>query len=199
VDGLLRQMLRYSDNASANALEVWLGGSTSGGSGRIDALLHSIGLHDTIMYGGYELNTYRPIPARIEEQPSFGVGKYTTAYDLSTLFRDIWLASGGKGPLREAHPGFSAADARYLIWLLAHVSDAPKLDRFVGRSPSVAVVHKAGWIDSARHDAGLVFWPGGVFVASVMTWSPYGMSTAADTFAGRCSAVALARFRHHGG
>ena len=30
-------------------------------------------------------------------------------------------------------------------------------------------MHKAGWISYARHDAGLVYWPGGVFVAAVMT------------------------------
>ena len=48
--------------------------------------------------------------------------------------------------------------------------DTPKLDTTVERSRDVAVLHKAGWINAARHDAGLVFWRGGVFVVSVMTW-----------------------------
>jgi Beta-lactamase enzyme family len=200
LDDLMRQMITYSDNASANALEVWLGGSTSGGGARVDALLRTIGLHDTIMYGGYELGTYaRSIPLRVDEQPSFGVGKYTTAWDLARLFRAIWLASGGKGPLRTTHSGVTSADARYLLWLLDHVRDTPKLDRVVGRLGGVAVLHKAGWIDSARHDVGLVFWHGGVFVAAVMTWSPNGIGTSADVLAGRCASVALERFRHlHG-
>jgi beta-lactamase class A len=200
VDSLLRRMIGASDNASANALEVWLAGSTSAGSDRINALMRSIGLRDTIMYGGYETGTFaRRIPVRVDDQPDFGFGKYTTAWDLSSLFRSVWLASGGRGPLRSQRSGFSAADGRYLLWLLGHVRDSPKLDRVVGRRNGVAVLHKAGWIDAARHDAGLVFWPGGVFVASVMTWSPSGTGLASDVLAGRCAAVALQRFRRlHG-
>jgi len=194
LDDLLRQMLVNSDNASANALEVWLGGSTSGGGARVDALMRAIGLRDTIMYGGYEIGTYgREIPVRVEERPSFGVGKYTTARDLARLYRAIWLASGGRGPLG-SHSGFTRADARYLLWLLGRVRDTPKLDRVAGRPAGIVVLHKAGWIDEARHDAGLVFWPGGVFVASVLTWNPSGAGSSSDVLAGRCATVALARF-----
>jgi beta-lactamase class A len=193
---LLRQMITLSDNASANALEVWLGGSTGGGSVRVNGLMRSIGLRDTIMYGGYEIGTIaRRIPLRVEEQPAFGFGKYTTAWDLASLFRAIWLASGNRGPLRTTASGFTAADARYLLWLLGHVHDTPKLDRIVQRSRDVVVVHKAGWIDSARHDAGLVFWRGGVFVASVMTWSSRGAGVSSDVLAGRCAKAALDRFQ----
>ncbi len=194
VDDLLRDALVESDNAAANALEVWIGGSTSAGGARVDGLMRSIGLRDTIMYGGYELGTdARGIPVRVEQQPSFGVGKYTTAADLATLDRAIWLASAGRGPLHRN--GVTTGEARYLLWLLGRVRDTPKLDRLVGRHGNVAVLHKAGWIDAARHDAGLVFWPGGVFVASVLTWSPNGAGPSSDVLAGRCAEAALARFR----
>lgn len=200
LDGLLSDTIVVSDNASANALEVWLGGSTGGGSDRVNTLMRSIGLRNTTMYGGYEIGTYaRRIPLEVDEQPDFGFGKYTTAWDLATLFRAIWLASGNHGPLRAAHSGFSAADARYLLWLLGHVRDSPKLDRIVGRSPGVTVLHKAGWVDAARHDAGLVFWHGGVFVASVLTWRPRGAGVSSDILAGRCADAALTRLRRlHG-
>jgi beta-lactamase class A len=195
VGQLLHSMLVYSDNASANALEVSLGGSTGGGSHRIDALMRSIGMTDSLMYGGYETGKYaRSIPWRVDSQPSFGVGKYTTASDLATLLRSIWLASAGQGPLHSTRPGFTPDDARYLLWLLAHVRDTAKLDGIVGDESGIAVLHKAGWIDAARHDAGLVFWPGGVFVASVMTWNAAGDGISADRLAGRCAAKALARF-----
>lgn len=198
LDDLLQRTLVDSDNVAANALEVWLGGSTSGGGARVDALMRSIGLRDTIMYGGYELGTdSRRVPLEVEDEPSFGEGKYTTAADLASLLRAIWLASGGRGPLH--HAGATNGDARYLLWILGRVRDTPKLDRLVGRSTGVAVLHKAGWIDSARHDAGLVFWPGGVFVASVLTWREAGAGTSSDVLAGRCAAVALARFRGLGG
>ena len=195
VDALLRQMILFSDNASANALEVWLAGSTSAGSDRVNALMRSIGLTDSLMYGGYETHTFRKIPLRVDEQPAFGIGKYTTAWDLASLLRSVWLAAGARGPLREAQPGFTAADGRYLLWLLGHVRDTAKLDRTVRERPDVAVLHKAGWVDTARHDAGLVFWQGGVFVASVMTWRPSGAGVSSDVLAGKCAAAALARFR----
>ena len=104
-------MITHSDNASANALEVWLAGSTSAGSQRVNALMRSIGLVDSEMYGGYELRTLSArIPVRVEQQPAFGFGKHTTAWDMASLLRAVWLASGGLGPLREAQPGFTAAD-----------------------------------------------------------------------------------------
>jgi hypothetical protein len=79
--------------------------------------------------------------------------------------------------------------------VLAGVADHGKLDRRVGRMRGIVVAHKAGWIDSARHDAGLVFWRGGVYVAAVMTYRSWGVGTASDVLAGDVSAAALARFR----
>jgi Beta-lactamase enzyme family len=197
VGGLLREMIIPSDDAAANKLEVWLAGSTSAGSHVVNGLMSSIGMTDSIMYGGYEVRSLSsgPIPIRVDEAPAFGVGKYTTAADMATLHRAIWLASANRGPLRRRQPGFTAADARHLLWLLAHVRDTPKLDRAVRAERDVHVLHKAGWISSGRHDTGLVFWRGGVFVASVMTWRSSGAGASSDVLAGRVAAVSLQRFR----
>jgi len=203
LDGLLRQMLTYSDNAAANATERYYGGSTSGGSALVNSMMRSLGLVDTEMYGGYELDSLGgpsrapagPIPLRIDSQPSWGSGKKTSAYDLASLLRNVWLASGGRGPLRTAQPGFSAADGRYLLYLLAHVRDPGKIDREVGRIPGVLVLHKAGWINSARHDNGIVLWPGGALVVTVMTHRSAGAGVASDVLAGKVASVALRRFR----
>jgi beta-lactamase class A len=198
VGGLLRDLITVSDDAAANALEVWLAGSTSAGSDRVNALMRSIGLEDSIMYGGYEVRSPSGrggIPVRVDDQPAFGVGKYTTAFDMASLWRAIWLASGNRGPLRSKQPGLTAADARYLLWLLAHVRDTPKLDTTLRGRSRIAVLHKAGWISQARHDTGLVFWRGGVFVAGVMTWNAYGSGRSADLLAGRIAVAALERFR----
>jgi hypothetical protein len=152
------------------------------------------------MYGGYEVRSLSGrIPVRADEQPAFGVGKYTTAWDMAALWRALWLASGGLGPLRSAQPGLTPEDARYLLWLTAHVRDAPKLDRAAYGRRDVAVLHKAGWIATSRHDTGLVFWRGGVFVAAVMTWSRSGAGVSSDALAGRVAATALRRFRAIGG
>jgi hypothetical protein len=57
------------------------------------------------------------------------------------------------------------------------------------------VLHKAGWIDPARHDAGLVVWHGGIFVAAVLTYDGAGAGTRSDVLAGRVAQAALRRFR----
>ncbi len=200
VDRLLRRMLIPSDNDAANTLEIWLAGSTSAGGRLVTSMMERLGLDDTLMYGGYERElSAAGIPLRVDEQPSWGIGKRTSARDLAGLLRAVWLASGGAGRLRSVVPGFTPADARYLLYLLAHVADPGKLDRRVGAVSGVRVLHKAGWIDAARHDAGLVFWPGGVFVASVLTYRAAGAGVASDVLAGRVAGVALARFARGGG
>jgi hypothetical protein len=203
LDRLLRQMLTTSDNAAANGTERFFGGSTSGGSALVNTMMQSLGLVDTEMYGGYELDAHGDlrrrlaggIPLRIDSQPSFERGKQTSANDLASLLRAVWLASGGRGLLRAAQPGFTATDARYLLYLLAHVRDPGKLDREVGRVVGVRVLHKAGWIDVARHDNGIILWPGGALVVTVMTYRVAGAGSSSDVLAGRVAAAALHRFR----
>jgi beta-lactamase class A len=199
VDSLLRSMLISSDNAAANQLEVFFGGSTSGGSAKVNAMMRSLGLVDSEMYGGYELNTRttaRGIPIRSESQPPIFNTKYTTAWDLGRLARFIHLAAGGRGPLIRRIGGFSASEARYLLYVLAHVSDRAKLARFLPKN--VVVAHKAGWIKTSRHDNGIVYWPGGALVAAVLTWSPSGVGPASDVLAGRVARAALNRFKSSG-
>jgi Beta-lactamase enzyme family len=190
-DRLLRGAIVNSDNVAANALEVLFGGSTSGGSHRVNSLMRALGLGDSEMYGGYIPGTLartRPIPLRVDERPYFGLGKFTSAYDLAQLFAYVHLAAEGKGRLARRHSGFTSADARYLLYLLASVEDRGKLGRFLGGH--AAALHKAGWITTARHDAGLVYWRGGVFAVSVMTYGA-GVGSASDVLAGRVARRAL--------
>jgi beta-lactamase class A len=195
VDRELRSMLVHSDNEAANSLLVRLGGSTSGGASEVNATLGRVGIGDSLLYGGYAVGTAAAprIPVRVERQPAFGVGKYTTAYDLARLHRLVHMAAGSRGVLVRLQGSFTAADARFLLWTLAHVEDPGKLDRDVPRR--FRVLHKAGWIVTARHDAGLVYSRRGAFVAAVMTWSPGGVGVAADVLAARVAAAALDRFR----
>ena len=197
VDRLLWRMLVYSDNAAANSLLVRLGGSTSGGAARVNALMRSLGVRDSLMYGGYETAALtaaaRPIPLRVNEQPSIGIGKYTTAWDLVRLHRAVHQAARGLGPLAHTSGSFRRRDARYLLWLLAHVADHGKLDRNL--PGGISTLHKAGWIRQARHDAGLVYWRGGSFVVAVMTWNSGGVGSRSDVLAGRVARSAFERFR----
>jgi beta-lactamase class A len=196
MDRLLQAMLDYSSNEAANALEVYLGGSTIAGGTRVNELMRSLGMVDSDMYGGYlrgtAAHTRRPIPRNADVQPSFGLGKYTTAFDLTRLLTLVHLATEGRGLLARRYRGqFTPADARYLLYTLAHVRDGGKLGRFLGGSATL--LHKAGWITEARHDAGLVYWRGGVFVVAVMTYGR-GVGVASDVLAGRVAHTALTVF-----
>jgi beta-lactamase class A len=183
LDVPLRRMLTYSDSKAANQLLTAIGGSTSGGSARVNASMRALGLTNTDMYGGYIVET--------EQAPTF-VGKRTTAWDLARLARLLHLAAGARGLLVTRFRGqFTPDDARYLLYVLAHVREPGRLSRFL---TGAAVLHKAGWIGKARHDSGLVYWPGGAFAVSVMTWNARGVGEASDVFAGRVARVALDRF-----
>jgi hypothetical protein len=197
LDGLMRTMLINSDNRAANELEIFFGGSTSGGSGMVNAMMRAVRLADSDMYGGYETEgnarSTRAIPIRVESQPDIARTKYSTAWDLGRLIRYVHLAAGGRGPLVHRLAGFTPVEARYLLYLLVHVDDGAKLGRFL--PAAVALAHKAGWITTGRHDNGIVYWTRGAFVATVMTWSPGGVGTASDVLAGRVAQAALRRFR----
>jgi hypothetical protein len=144
------------------------------GSQRVNELMRSIGMRDSEMYGGYELRT---LASRIlfasSSSPHSAYGKHTTAWDIATLLRAVWLASGGRGPLRVGAAGLHAR-RRSLPALAPRARQRrPKLDRVRAGNPGVASCTRPDG-NEARHDSGLVFWRGGVFVASVMTWSSRG-------------------------
>ncbi|MBM3677744.1 MAG: serine hydrolase, partial [Actinobacteria bacterium] len=197
LDTLLRKTLLLSDNESANELEIFAAGSTSGGSYQVNAMMRELGLLHTDMYGAYLREpsaagpSRQPIPLRVDEQPDWGPGKRSTAYDLGMLLREVWLASGGLGTLVRLQPGFTPADARYLLYLLARVPGGGKLDRFLTPASGVALLHKAGWIDAARHDTGLLVWPGGIVLASVMTYRKPGVGEREDALAGWVAVEAM--------
>jgi hypothetical protein len=198
--GRFWRMLVYSDNKAANDLMAWLGrGSVDAGSLRVNTTLEALGLRDTHMRGGYLLGTAttRPIPLRVESQPPYFPGwKHSSAWDLARIHGFVHRAAAGQGPLLRLPGHFSPADARYMLWVLAHVVDLGKIDRYIGTRPDVAVLHKAGWILHARHDTALVFWRDGAFVITVMTWHPVEAGASSDILAGRIARIVLRRFEN---
>jgi len=187
VGGLLRSMLIPSDDRSANDLLVWLGGSTSGGAARVNAIFRALGLRNTDMYGGYIVQT---------ASPSF-VGKRTTAWDFARLLRSIHLAAAGRGLLAEQYRGsFVPSEARFLLYLLARARPS-WLGRFL--PGDVPVAHKPGWITKARHDGGVVYWRRGTFLVVVLTWNPGGVGVSSEVLAGRVARAALQRFSRRAG
>lgn len=198
---LLWQMLVYSDDRAANELLEAVGGSTSGGSARVNTMMRRLGMADSDMYGGYIIEdglaqdgiARSPIPLEILGRPSF-IGKDTTAWDMARLERALHLAAGARGALIWRFRGaFIPADARFLLYLLAHARTRGGLTYVKGHG--VTVLHKAGWIEKARHDTGLVYSRDGAFVVTVMTWNGGGVGAASDVLASRVALAALKRFR----
>jgi len=192
---LLWRMLVYSDDRSANQLLEAIGGSTSGGSARVNSMMSALGMADSDMYGGYIVEdaiARSPIPLSIFARPSF-IGKATTAWDMARLERALHLAAGARGALVWGFPGgFTPGDARYLLYLLAHARTRGGLNYV--RGGAVTVLHKAGWITKARHDTGLVYSHDGAFVVTVLTWNGGGVGSASDVLASRVARAALNRF-----
>jgi Beta-lactamase enzyme family len=185
-----------SDDRSANELLVRIGGSTSGGSTRVNAMMRALGLADSEMYGGYiveESLERRAIPLEILGRPYF-IGKYSTAWDLARLERALHLAAGARGALVERFRGaLTPGDARFLLYLLAHSRTRGGLKMYLGDG-GAAVLHKAGWTSKVRHDTGLVYSARGAFVVTVLTWNGHGIGSASDVLAGRVARAALDRF-----
>ena len=193
LDLLLNSMLIDSDNAAANALLTWIGGSETGGAAEVNELLLALSLEDSRLYGGFLTAAEgAPIPLETEESPSF-VGKYTSAWDLAQLYRWLHLAARDEGPLLSIDGSFTSSDARAILWILAHSNDHGKLDRFAPKGSIVP--HKAGWVSEARHDAGLVYTPEGALVVAVMTWVAGYAGDSSDILAGRVAQAALAQRR----
>jgi beta-lactamase family protein len=192
IDRLLRKAIIPSDDRAANELLIWLGGTTSGGASRVNAIFRALEMADTDMYGGYIVPSRNPIPLRAEQRPSF-IGKRTTAWDYSRLLLAVHQAGEGKGALARRYRGsFVPSDARFLLYLLAHTHPG-WLDRSIsGRG--TAVLQKAGWISKARHDGGIVYSDKGAFLVTVMTWNPRKVGASSIVLAERVAQTAFTRF-----
>jgi hypothetical protein len=192
---LIWRMLVYSDDRSANELLEVIGGSTSGGSARVNTMMRAVGLADSDMYGGYLIEDSlmrRAIPLEILSRPSF-IGKATTAWDLARLERALHLAAGARGALIWRFRGaFTPSDARYLLYLLAHARTRGGLNAV--RGGGVTLLHKAGWTSKVRHDTGLLYSSKGALVITVLTWNGRGVGSVSDVLATRIARAALEGF-----
>jgi hypothetical protein len=182
-----QQMILDSSNSAADDVLDDLGGSTSGGGAIVESCIHRLGTTNTIMYGGYTIDSVVP-PVDDDDQPSIAYGKHTTAHDLGILLVALAQAASGRGPAHSI--GLTGRKARVALWLLIHA-------RYPGlvREATVAPVgHKAGWLGNLEHDAALVFTPKGTLVTVVMTEASGGVSyTSSRNYGARVTRLALKR------
>ena len=190
----LARMIVFSDNEAANELEVWLAGSTSAGSSRVNETMRSLGLTDSEMYGGYE--TRKPSAASADPDPrresaDFGVGKYTTACGSRTAgARRLSRAASARGRCSGSasarpRPATCCGCSRRHPTAASSTASSAAVS---ARGP-LSCTRPAG-CTAARHDNGVVAFWGGAYVATVLTWQ----TARADELAGRVSFAALQRF-----
>ena len=86
-----------------------------------------------------------------------------------------------------------SGEARYLLFLLAHVARR-QARPFRGGRPEVQVPHKAGWVDPPATTPSSSPGGGESLVAAVMTYRRAGAGTSSDVLAGRIAETALRRF-----
>ena len=115
-----------------------------------------VGLVDTEMYGGYELDALGGPPRLLgggsRSASTASLAGVEEKVDARTTWRAFCAPCGSRAAAMarcaRRSPDSRAADGRYLLYLLAHVRDPGKIDREVGRLAGVRVLHKAGWITS---------------------------------------------------
>ena len=84
-------------------------------------------------------------------------------------------------------PGhFTSADARYLLYTLAHVEDRGKIDRYIGAKRGRLGAAQGGLDDPRTPRQWARLLEGGAFVVTVMTWnSGRGAGASSDILAGK--------------
>lgn len=142
-------MITVSDNTATNLLIDYLG------LGKINQMIQRLGMKNTEL-----VRRLQRIPA--ERPDTFN---HTTAYDLSLVMEK--LARGQcVSQLASEHMVNILSRCQGPISLI----DKTRSGRYVGQPRSVAVAHKTGSLDQARHDTGIVYREGGrVYVATVLS------------------------------
>jgi beta-lactamase class A len=187
----MESMILDSDNLDANALlAAAVGGQGTEaalkGVNEMSAMLEDLGLEHTYMLIPYESGEWLIQQSRLpqggperEGRPPFTAADRhlrTTPREMGTLF--VWLAqcAEGEGPLLEELDGaLTQALCEEMIGWLDQGHDPERM--LAGIPDDVRVAHKGGWIDDMQSDVGIVYSPGGRYVAAIYVYRPDGYVT----------------------
>ena len=212
LDLLLRRMLIYSDNEAANATEAYFGGSTLGGSSRRerdDALArarrhrHVRRLRARTTVGARRRSRRRHPADASTASRSGAAGRGRARTTSASLLRAVWLASGGPRPAPRRAAGLHAGRCP-LPALPARARRGSRQARPLRGAAARRARAPQGRLDHRRRGTttGIVLWPGGALLVTVMTYRASGAGVASDVLAGRGRrgrAAALPRLRSRTG
>jgi beta-lactamase class A len=187
---LLDQMVMESSDRAAN---VVLGGASSPAS--VTSTMREMGLAESLVRRPYIIEDER-LPVEVSSRPALYTNFISTPFELARIMVAIHRAALGKGALPGM--GVSARAARVeLMPRLLSVRDATKI--VAGLPSDVPVMHKSGYTEQVKHDAGIVYLKGGPVVVVAMSWAQGGVSDGTgDRFIADIARAAASRLARGG-
>lgn len=170
----LRAMAGWSSNLANNRLLRRLGGTATAQDG-----LRRLGARASTFPGEYivgtELQPALPgassggAPPRVSQ-------RVTSAQDMGRMLYAIHAAAAG-APGARAQTGLTAHQARLMLgWLLSSQQRADNVSLLAGGASGAPIAQKNGWINSARHGAGIIYTDRGPMIAVLLTYDTSGVS-----------------------
>ncbi len=174
----LRAMTTFSSNLATNRLLGRLGGAATAADG-----LRRLGAGASTFPGGYLVG--------FELGPPPTSGRVTTAQDLGRMLFSLHAAAVGT-PGAQRDTGLTVHQARLALgWLLASEQRGDNASLLAGGvAAGTPIAQKNGWLDDARHAAGIVYAPEGPRIAVLLTYDAGGVPIAdARRIGGRVAAA----------
>ena len=183
----LNEMIRFSDNLSANdLLATAMGGQTTeaafAGADAMSTLLQEeLGLRHTYLYVPYEttdfIKLYKPKyrcgpQGRVGEAPYTEMGACLRAEpaSMARLYQLINQCADDGGELLERYERLTPERCQQMLDWLAQNGDKTRM--VAGVPKGVRVEHKSGWIEDMNADAGIVRSPGGDYALAIYYYRP---------------------------
>jgi beta-lactamase class A len=169
----LRALTGWSSNLATNRLLRRFGvAAATEGLRRLDARRSTFPGEYLV---GTELQPGLPAPGAGASPPSTS-RRVTTAEDLGRMLYSLQAAAVGL-PAARAQTGLTAHRARLALgWLLASQQRGDNLSLLAGGAAGAPIAQKNGWLNSARHGAGIIFTPRGPVIAVVISDDDRGVS-----------------------
>nr|WP_044200673.1 serine hydrolase [Oscillochloris trichoides] len=181
----LGEMIKYSDNISANHLLSAAAGGTGTeiaftGAEQMSAMLaDDLGLENLYLYIPYEaIDFIRQNNIKYKRGPKDPVGEppYTetgatlraTPYSIAQVYKAIDACANGEGVLLEKFDLLTPERCQEMLDRLA--TNADKTRMVAGVPRGTRVEHKSGWIEDMQADAGIVRTPAGDYVLAVYVY-----------------------------
>jgi hypothetical protein len=183
----LNEMIRHSDNLSANdLLAAGAGGSGTDwafiGADEMSTMLQEeLGLRHTYLYVPYEttdyIKLYKPKfrcgpQGPVGEKPYTEMGACLRAEpaSMARLYQLIDQCADGEGELLDKFERLSPARCQEMLDWLAKNADKTRM--VAGVPKGTRVEHKSGWIEDMQADNGIVRSPGGDYILSIYYYRP---------------------------